>query len=287
MRLFHILTRRVAEGKMKVTRKLLKRVSREAGGKPCSRPPKPRRRKRGGFSQSFCAALMTTLTLSWWLVAAQGAIGAPPRDSTIATGGYSAAALFNQANAYARDGKPGLAILNYERARLLAPGDADIAANLHSVRAKAGLADAPEDWFTRGLTWASPNTLAWLGSFGLVLAGMSMLLVRLHPRRRLAFRWLTFAGALLVATAIGSAITIWPEVNEAVVIASEAPARTSPVPVAESVFKLREGETVAVRAEHQDFVLVQTSAGRSGWVARAELSRVVPRLSGSQSTNRT
>ena len=191
MRLFHILTRRVAEGKMKVTRKLLKRVSREAGGKPCSQPPKPRRRKRGGFNQSFCAALITTLTLSLWLVTAHGAMGAQPRQSTIASSGYSAAALFNQANAYARDGKTGLAILNYERARLLAPDDADIAANLHFVRAKAGLPDAPENWFTRGLSWASPNTLAWLGSFGLVLAGMSLLLVRLYPQRRLAFRSLT------------------------------------------------------------------------------------------------
>jgi hypothetical protein len=235
----------------------------------------------------LCAALVAVLALPLWLVTAHGAMGAQPRKSTIGTSSYSAAALFNQANAYARDGKPGLAILNYERAQLLAPNDADIAANLHFVRAKAGLADAPENWFTRGLTWASPNMLAWLGSFGLVLAGMSMIFVRLIPRRRLTFRWLTFAGALLVATAIGGAITIWPRVNESVVIAREAPARTSPVSVAEPVFKLREGETVTVRAEHQDFVLVQTSAGRSGWVARAELSRVVPRFSGSQFTNRT
>ena len=132
-----------------------------------------------------------------WLVTAHAAAGAQPRGSSIATGGYSAAALFNQANACAREGKSGLAILNYERALLLAPNDADIAANLHFVRAKAGLPDAPENWFTRSLLYVRPNTLAWLGSFGLVLAGMSLLLVRLHPQRRLAFRSLTFAGALL------------------------------------------------------------------------------------------
>jgi uncharacterized protein YgiM (DUF1202 family) len=39
---------------------------------------------------------------------------------------------------------------------------------------------------------------------------------------------------------------------------------------------LREGETVRVRAERQDFALVQTTAGRSGWAARADLARVVP-----------
>ena len=278
MTLFQILTRRVATGKTKVTRKLLDRVCRETGGKPCSKPTKPPRRKRGGFTWSFCAALVAVLMLPIWLVTAHAAVGAQPRGSSIATGGYSAAGLFNRANACAREGKSGLAILNYERALLLAPNEADIAANLHFVRAKAGLPGAPENWFARSLLYARPNTLAWLGSLGLVLAGMSLLLVRLYPQRRLAFRSSTFAGVLLVATAIGSAITMWPRINEAVVISREAPARIAPVSAAEAAFKLHEGETVTMRAEHQDFALVQTSAGRSGWVARADLARVVPQF---------
>jgi hypothetical protein len=276
MTLFQILTRRVATGKTKVTRKLLDRVCRETGGKPCSKPTKPPRRKRGGFTCSFCAALVAVLMLPIWLVTAHAAVGAQPRGSSIATGGYSAAGLFNRANACAREGKSGLAILNYERALLLAPNEADIAANLHFVRAKAGLPGAPENWFARSLLYARPNTLAWLGSLGLALAGMSLLLVRLYPQRRLALRSLTFAGVLLVATAIGSAITMWPRINEAVVISREAPARIAPVSAAEAAFKLHEGETVTMRAEHQDFALVQTSAGRSGWVARADLARVMP-----------
>jgi hypothetical protein len=171
---------------------------------------------------------------------------------------------------------------------LLAPNDADIAANLHFVRAKAGLPDASESWLTRSLTCASPNKLAWLGSFGLMLAGLSMLLVRLYPQRRLALISLTCVATLLVATAIGSAVMTWPRVNQAVVISREAPAWNSPVPVADPAFKLHEGETVEVRAEHQDFALVQTSTGRSGWVARADLSRVVPpSRDRSQSTHRT
>ena len=288
MRLFQILTRRVSAGKMQVTRKLLDRVCRKTNGKPGSKPPKPRRQKRSNFTRSLCAALGVALTLSIWLVTAPAATAAPSRESATALSGYSAAALFNQANAYARDGKPGLAILNYERARLLAPNDADLGANLHFVRAKAGLPDEPENWFTRSLTYARPNTLAWLGSFGLVLAGMCLLLVRLYPQPRLAFRSLTFVGALFIAAAIGNAITTWPRVNEAVVIVREAPARTSPVSGAEPAFKLREGETVTVRTEYHDFALVETPAGRSGWVARADLSRVVPQSGNpAPSTNRT
>jgi len=221
----------------------------------------------------FCVTLAVVLTLSICLARESIAIGPQPGQAASAT--YSAAALFNQANACARDGKPGVAILNYERAQLLAPTDADIAANLHFVRAKAGLPDAPENWLTRILTCVRPNTMAWLGSFGLVLAGMSILLVRLYPQRRLALHSSTFAGALLAASAIANAIVMWPKANEAVVIVRDAPALTSPVLAAEPLFKLREGETVTVRAEHQDFSLVQTSTGRSGWVDRAGLSRVV------------
>jgi hypothetical protein len=273
---------------MKVTRKLLDRVRREVGGNPCSKPAKLRRRKRAGFTRSFCVALVAALTFPICFLTAHSATVLQPKDINYATSGYSAATLFNQANAYARHGKPGLAILNYERALLLAPNDADITANLHFVRAKVGLPDEPESWFTRSLLHARPNTLAWIGSLGLVLAGASLLLVRLHPKRRLAFRSLTFVGVLLVATAVGSAITMWPRINEAVVIARDAVARTSPVSATAPAFKLHEGETVTMRAEHQDFTLVQTSAGRSGWVARADLARVVPRFHDRfESTNRT
>jgi hypothetical protein len=288
MRLFDILTIRVDPDKMMVSRKLLHRVRHETGGKPCSKPPTTRRRKHQGFARLCCAALVAALTLPICLVTAHAATVAQPTVNTTAMSGYSAAALFNQGNADARNGKTGPAILNYERALLLAPNDADIAANLHFVRAKAGLPDAPENWFARSLAFARPNTLAWLGSFGVMLAGMSLLLVRLHPQRRLAFRSLTVVGALLVVTAIGSAITTWPMMKAAVVVTGETPARISPVSNAEPAFQVRAGETVTVRAEHQGFALVQTSAGRSGWVARADLARVVPQSGDrSQSTNRT
>jgi len=288
MRLFDILTVRIDPEKMMVTRKLLHRVRRKMSGESCSKPSFACRRKYHGFARLCCAALVAALTLPICLVTAHAATGTQPSLNTTATSGYSAAALFNQGNAAARQGKTGPAILNYERALLLTPNDADIAANLHFVRAKAGLPDAPENWFARSLTFARPNTLAWFGSFGVVLAGMSLLLVRMHPQRRLTFRSLTVVGALLAATAIGSAITTWPMMKAAVVITGETPARISPVSDAEPAFQLHSGETVTVRAEHQGFALVQTSAGRSGWVARADLARVVPQSGDrSQSTDRT
>lgn len=219
-------------------------------------------------------ALVPMLLLTVLLGTARGA---PAKAATPADGGYSAAALFNQGNAFAHKGRTGLAILNYERALLLAPGDADIAANLHFVRAKAGLPDVTESWLVQRLTSVRPNALAWLGSAGLVLAGLSVLSGRLFPGRQRTFCSLALVGALLAAATVGGAIVMWPRVHEAVVIASKAPARTSPVAAADEAFALREGETVTVRAMRPDFALVQTPAGRAGWVARNQIEDVVPR----------
>jgi len=276
MTLFQILTRLVASGKIKVTRKLLKRLSRETKGKRPSIPPKSHRRKNHGRICLCAATIVALLVLPICLVSIHAATDPQSMANNTATSGYSAAALFNQANAWARTGHTGSAILDYERARLLAPGDPDIAANLQLVRAKAGLSDAPENWITRSLTCIRPNTMAWWGSSGVVLAGLSLLLIRRYPQRRLVFRSLTCVGALLVMAAIGSAITFWPKINEAVVLSKGAPARTSPVSVALPAFKLAEGETVTVLAKHEDFALVQTQTRRCGWVACADIVRVIP-----------
>jgi hypothetical protein len=193
-----------------------------------------------------------------------------------AAGAYSVAALFNQANANARSGLTGPAILDYERALVLAPNDVGSAANLHFIRARAGLPDPTEDWFTRDLTSIPPNTMAWLGCCGLALACSSILLGMLYPRRRRLIRLPIVAGIVMLAASIGSAIATWPKMHESVVIVHGSPALTSPVTAAEALFILREGDTVTVRTERGAFALVRTRSGRSGWVARADLARVIP-----------
>jgi hypothetical protein len=216
------------------------------------------------------------LILPLFLGTARAAVRQPPDLSTPQTR-YSAATLFNQGNAAARNGKIGPAVLNYERALLLSPNDPDIAANLHLVRAKAGLPETPENGTAKALRFAAPNTMSWLGAIGLVLGGTGVLLSRLGPCRRGVFRSLALAGGLLFVAGLYDATATWPRLNEAVILTPDAQARVSPAPAAEPAFALREGETVTVRAEHRDFVLVRTSTGRVGWLARSELAPVVLR----------
>jgi hypothetical protein len=192
------------------------------------------------------------------------------------TTGYSAAGLYNLANSYARAGKPGMAVLNYERASLLAPNDPDIEANLRFVRQSSRLpADSP-NWFERSVRVASPTILSWAGVLGVLMAGASLLAVRLYPRYRWWRRGALGCGIALVGLTVCNGVVLWPKLHEAVVITAATPVRVSPVPMGDPLFVLPEAETVKMTAEHEGYVLIQTRAGRMGWIARANLAPVVP-----------
>ena len=191
--------------------------------------------------------------------------------------GYSAPALYNLANSYARAGKPGLAVLNYERAGLLDPRDPDIIANLHYVRETSGLAQPPRSGFDRLARSASPQTFWWCGLAGLLILGSSALARQLYPAQRFKLGVAMGLGAVLIGLTSCNAVALWETVHEAVVITPATPARVSPVPMGEPQFVLREAETVQMRAAYEGYVLVRTRAGRVGWVSRANLAPVVPK----------
>jgi hypothetical protein len=189
---------------------------------------------------------------------------------------FSADTLYNLANSYARAGKPGLAVLNYERAGLLEPNDPDIIANLQYVRTVAGLPPLPRSRFDRIATIAGPQLLSWLGLIGVVIIGVSMIARRLYPKHGFKLGAVALLGLLLVAATLCNAYVLWPTLHEAVVVSATAEARVSPVPMGEPLFTLREAETLRISARHDTFVLIQSSTGRKGWVSTDNLAPVVP-----------
>jgi len=189
---------------------------------------------------------------------------------------YSAAGLYNLANAYARQGKAGMAVLNYERASLLSPNDPDIDANLSYVRASSHLPAPPRSTFDRTVRIASPFALSWIGVMGLVIVGVSVLAAQSAFRHRWMHRLGMLFGISMLGLTVANGIALWPILHEGVVITGAAPVRVSPVPMGDSLFVLLEAETVKIVAEHEGFWLIQTRAGRSGWVSRSNVASVVP-----------
>ncbi len=229
------------------------------------------------------ATLSVLLTLWCWQALAQSSPPSQPSQpspqSQPSQPRYSADGLYNLANSFARAGKPGLAVLNYERASLLAPNDADISANLEYVRASAHVPTEPRTRFERIAQAATPTSAAWIGVLGVALLGLGLLAKRLAPRSK----WLRAGGAggvllgvVLISLTVSNAMLLWPRMHEAVVLINQTPARVTPAPMGDTAFVLREAETVTVTAEHEDFMLIRTRGGRSGWVARANVGTVVP-----------
>ena len=216
----------------------------------------------------------------WGVLTIVLALWGPSSHAQQAQAGYSAPALYNLANAYARAGRPGLAVLNYERARLLDPQDPDIDANLRHVREASGLAPDSRNAFDRMAGSLSPRILAWLGVLGFLLAGVGALARRVYPRHRRKLLLAVVAGMSLLGVALANAYTLWPIMHEAVVVSHSAPVRVSPVAIEEPLFVLPEATMVRVGAEHEGFVLVRIKGGRSGWVPSSNLAPIVPKQGG-------
>jgi len=231
------------------------------------------------------AATKTTLTVALTFsaaiaFAAQSAPTSPPALPSQAAASppttYSADGLYNLANQYARAGKPGLAVLNYERAALLAPNDPDITSNLEYVRATAQVPTEPHTRLTRFARLTTPTTAAWLGVIGIALLGGALLASKATRRYRALRVIAALLGITDIALTLSNAALLWPHLHDAVILINQTPARVSPVPMGDTAFVLREAETVTMTAEHEDFILIRTRTGRTGWVARANVGAVVP-----------
>jgi hypothetical protein len=190
--------------------------------------------------------------------------------------GYDVDQLYNLGNAYARAGQPGLAVLSYERARLLAPVDADIEINLRRVREAARASPEPRGSL-EPLRMPSPLYVAGVGLAGLLMVGLSAMAWRRKTKWPRLLALGVVVGGGLIGSAACNAWLVWPKLHSAVVIAANAPVRAAPAPLGDALFVLPEAETVDITAEHEDFVLIKTLQGRAGWMSRAAVALIVPR----------
>jgi tetratricopeptide (TPR) repeat protein len=205
-------------------------------------------------------------------------------QSVVATGGYSSALLFDLANAYLRAGRLGEAILWYERARLLAPRDPDVQANLRQARRAANLPlPADGDAWSRLEERASPDGWAILASASLFLAAALAVAARLGrapTRPRSGGRGLPVAVAAALLLAAGAALlaaTRLRAFDRAVILGPDPALRVAPYEQATVSSALDPGELVRVERDHEGFRLVRTDDGRSGWVREAAAEPIVPR----------
>ena len=190
-------------------------------------------------------------------------------EQVLAQDGFSAPVLFNLGNAWLRLGKPGRAILQYERALVLAPGNALIEANLAAAQQRAGIGAAPVGPWLASARYFGFDTYVWAGlaAIWVLCAALVLLCVR-SPARRFA-RPLILAAALTLCVSADAVVLCWSDLYRAVVV-SPATLHLAPAQSAAASGTLREGDVVWIQRRYAGFNLVRTADGHSGWVSATE-----------------
>ena len=191
----------------------------------------------------------------------------------------SAQLYYNLGNAYFRDHQLGKAILNYERAHLLAPGDSDIRHNLRYANNYTEDRITPAsnlfltNWFNGVRDLYSSNTWARLAVifFVLFIACVALFLfVRVMAVRKAAF----YIGlALLLFVGIANAFAFSQKRErvrreQAVVMVGAARANASPDENSNLLFELHEGSKVKIKSSDGNWYKIEIANGSVGWTLK-------------------
>ena len=198
---------------------------------------------------------------------------------------HSAALYYNLANAYFKQGELGKALLNYNRASRIAPGDEDIRHNQEYAEkmTKDSIEKIPEFFLT---TWlrsvrGAMSCTAWtvLSIVMLAVALVMALLYLLAQRmslRKVGFYTMAMALLLFVATSI-FAISERNQLvgrSEAIVMSTAASVKSSPDRSATELFVLHEGTKVRVGEVLDKWAEVRIAEGRKGWIEIDRIERI-------------
>jgi hypothetical protein len=190
---------------------------------------------------------------------------------------------YNLGNAWFRENKLGLAVLNYARARQLAPRDPDILANLKFAQQRLGVDEIntlphPLQRLLRSAInscttneWSTCEVLGlWL--LALALGGCVYL-----PKIRTIFLIIVVAG--FIGFGFSTFAVSYQVINnhtapQAIIVSGETEARFAPAPDSTIHFRLAEGTQVTIREDRGQWFFVERADGQQGWVKSESLGRI-------------
>ena len=197
--------------------------------------------------------------------------------------GVSADIYYNLGNCYYRMDNMTQAVLNYERALLLSPGDKDIRFNLQMARSKTIDKITPESemffvtWY-RSLvnvqsvdSWARTALIALFGAIALALLYLFANPIWL---RKVGF----FGGILLLMVFLTSNLFAWQQKRNlshrsgAIVIKSAVNVKSTPSKNGTDLFILHEGTKVTITdATMKEWKEIRVADGKEGWLETSEI----------------
>lgn len=198
-------------------------------------------------------------------------------EQILLSGQESAKLYFNLGNAYYKAGNMNNAILNYERAKILAPGDEDIDFNLKVANqfVVTRIEELPKPFFTRTwnkLTnlfstdkWASASLISFL--LFLTLLGLYLFGKNINVRR-IAF-WMGVLMLVISFFSYGFAAKqkkLITNRNMAIVFCPRVTVKSSPSQSGTDLFLIYEGLKVEITQKIEKWNEIKLADGNKGWL---------------------
>ena len=192
--------------------------------------------------------------------------------------GYSASLLYNMANAYYQKKDVGQAILHYERALYLDPGNADIQANLGLARRDFGLIAEPTPDWQRFFEMLNLNWWIILASGAFGILSLLYLLRGIRPGifKRAPFKVLSTICILCFMAGGTGTVIQYKNMSCGVVIKDNTSLLVSPFDSASSSASIKDGKIVRIAKTYGGYLLVEGVNGKSGWIKKNSVEPVVP-----------
>ncbi len=199
-------------------------------------------------------------------------------EAVLKNEGVAAEVYYNLGNCYYKQDEIPLAVLNYERAFLLDPGDADIRANLALARGKTiDKVVPPSEMFF--VTWwrdltncMSINawTITGVVAFILMLVGISVyvFMSQLTLRKIGVYGAMTMLVIVLIANlAALSQHADLTHRDTAIIMAPAVTVKSSPSETSTDLFLIHEGSKVQILdGSMKEWLEVKFEEGKQGWV---------------------
>ncbi len=197
----------------------------------------------------------------------------------------SPALLYNIANCHYKLGDIPHAVLYYERAARLSPGDPDIRTNLEIARQSVVDRVNELPGFSLGSTWGrirgGRDGDQWARrSLWICLAFFVVLAIAVVVRQRILRRGLFVGSALLFcATLLAVAFAAarhheLTDTSEAIIMSAKVDVRSEPKGSGTVLFVLHKGTKVTVLQQQQGWSEVQLANGNVDWMPPAPLERI-------------
>lgn len=214
----------------------------------------------------------------------------------LAKGEVSADLYYNLGNAYFRDGEIAKAILNYERALLLNPGDKDIRHNIKFANTRIeDKIDTSGSFFLNKWIHSfqevmSSNGWAWFAVVSFILL-IVCVFVFFFSKTVLPKQITFYAGILLVILVILGNVFAFRQRSDilqresAIIMSPSVIVRSSPTVNGKEVFNLHAGTKVKITKEDRDWSEIETADGRVGWIENKRIEKIytgVASFSGTQ-----